>query len=119
MQSLKSRFTLLRQRLRRRPESLRHQGVASLDGASTLYDRTPGWWAKWTYTLVCADLIMTFVELTFSSPHSPKSPTNLVLLQAHRPANLPLTIGPNSKMLKYPHQKEAIKMPSQLKFKNT
>lgn len=43
-------------------DSLSLRGVPSLEGVTPLYDRKPVWWARWTYPLVCANILVTSVH---------------------------------------------------------
>ncbi|TCD69416.1 hypothetical protein EIP91_007763 [Steccherinum ochraceum] len=67
MKSLRSRATRFRAKWLP-SDSLSQKGIPSLRSVKPLYERRPVWWTRWTYPLVCANLIVTAYacELTWN-----------------------------------------------------
>lgn len=67
------RWTLLRRNAssRAKPLTLREAGIDSLASYKPVYEHTPPWWARWTYFVVGADLIITFVSCPLITSDQP------------------------------------------------
>ncbi|KAH8103461.1 hypothetical protein BXZ70DRAFT_1055473 [Cristinia sonorae] len=49
-------------------DSLSRKGIPSLEAVKPLYNRKPVWWTRWTYPLVCVNIVVTAYacELTWN-----------------------------------------------------